>query len=92
MEILFEKSYKTPEDVSNNISFPRCSFSYSCSVAITNGIFANAQPDATVRSTFLQIIAVGAELCDLIEYIVYAPTLLPTPFGKTRIESFIEIL
>jgi hypothetical protein len=32
-----------------------------------NGIFANAHPVATVRSAFLQIIAIGAVLLDFIE-------------------------
>ena len=61
--------------------------SYSSFDTITSGIFARAQPETVVRSAFKQIIACGAHLLDFREYIVYAPTLLPTPKGKTRIFS-----
>ena len=39
----------------------------SSSEIIINGMFANAHPVTTVRSTFLQIIPRGATLFDLIE-------------------------
>jgi len=63
--------------------------SYSSGDKINKGMFASAQPDATVRSAFWQAIAAGAELFDFSELMVYAPTLLPIPFGKTRMDPAI---
>jgi len=53
--------------VSSDTSSPVLYEENSSSEIITKGIFASAHPVATVRSAFLQIIANGAELFDLIE-------------------------
>ena len=55
------------ESVSSNIFIPVLIDSNSLSLIVINGILANAHPVATVRSAFLQIIASGAVLFDLIE-------------------------
>ncbi len=55
----------------------------------TNGMFDIAHPDAVVISTeFVQIIPFGDVLLFFNEKMVYAPTLLPMAFGKTRMLFF----
>lgn len=72
---------------------PSLEFSISgitCSLqSCSNGIFAIAQPDAVVISVFkVHIIPDGDAPLDLSAKIEYAPTLLPTAYGKINILSF----
>ena len=51
----------------SDISSPSLILSYSLEDNMNNGMFASAQPDATVRSIFWQAIASGATLFDFSE-------------------------
>lgn len=58
----------------------------------TRGIFEIAQPEAVVISALLlHIIAAGATPFTFIEYIAYAPTLLPIAPGKTSTAPLTEL-
>ena len=53
-------------------------------------MFASAQPDATVRSTFWQAIAIGAELFDFSESFKFNASELGKGKHKIGVEAFVS--